>query len=76
MLRRMALVVTAASEERIASIIRVVTTGELGITLALPYNDIPLPQSYRCYSDTLVPAINEYGNEEWCLLGCYVVWLL
>jgi hypothetical protein len=35
MLRRVALVITGVSDERIASIIRVMRMGELGITLAV-----------------------------------------
>jgi hypothetical protein len=38
MLRRVALVITDVSEERIASIIRVTRIGELGTTLAVTCN--------------------------------------
>jgi hypothetical protein len=42
MLRRVALVITDVSEERIASIIRETTIGELGTTLAVTSNQSTL----------------------------------
>jgi hypothetical protein len=60
MLRRVALVRTDVSEELSASFIRV-RIGELGTTLAVTSNRHTLQRN---------------TNGEWCLLGCYTVWLL
>jgi hypothetical protein len=59
--RRVALVRTDVSEELSASIIRLTRIGELGTTLAVTSNRRTLRR-------------NTYA--EWCLLGCYTVWLL
>jgi hypothetical protein len=35
------------------------------------------PFQTHCYSENLVaPGIEPGDYEEWCLLGCYAVWLL
>jgi hypothetical protein len=62
LLRRVALVRTDVSEELSASFIRMIRIGELGTTLAVTSNRRTLRRN-GCY-------------EEWCLLGCYAVWLL
>jgi hypothetical protein len=61
MLRRVALVITDVSEELSASFIRVRRIGELGTTLAVT---------------RVRRLIVTASVEEWCLLGCYAVWLL
>jgi hypothetical protein len=61
MLRRVAIVRTDVSEEPSASFIRVTRIGELGITQAATSNRRTLRRN---------------ATDEWCLLGCYVVWLL
>jgi hypothetical protein len=63
MLRRVALVRTDVLEELGTTFIRVIRIGELGTTLAVTSN-----------RRTLIRNTNIY--EEWCLLGCYAVWLL
>jgi hypothetical protein len=62
MLRYVALVRTNVWEELTDSIIRVTRIGELR-TLALP-------------SQMTAFFTQRYNSEEWCLLGCYAVWLL
>jgi hypothetical protein len=64
MLRRVALVRTDVSEELSASFIRVTRIGELGTTLTVTSNRRTLRRNTKC------------DYEEWCLLGCYAVWLL
>jgi hypothetical protein len=60
MLRRVAHVRTDVTEELSASFIRVTRIGELGATLAVTINRRMRTKPF----------------EEWCLLGCYAVWLL
>jgi hypothetical protein len=64
-LRLVALVRTDVSEEPSASIIRVTRIGELGTTLAVTSNRRTLRRNTK-----------KNTNKEWCLLGCYAVWLL
>jgi hypothetical protein len=60
---RVALVRTDISEGLSASFVRVTRIGELGTTLAVTSNRRTLRR-------------NTNGVEDWCLLGCYAVWLL
>jgi hypothetical protein len=72
MLRHIASVRTDISEELSASFVRVTKIGELAVTSnrrTLRRNTNAL---LRCVRGLLVTA----SVEEWCLLGCYAVWLL
>jgi hypothetical protein len=60
MLRRVALVRSDVSEELSASFIRATRIGELGTPLTVTSNRRTLRRNTK---------------EEWCLLGCYAVWL-
>jgi hypothetical protein len=92
MLRRVALVRTDVSEEPSASIIRVARIGELATTLAVTSNrrvHASVAQFYVVVvlwnplsEAELIIWYNSFifkhyrKREEWCLLGCYAVWLL
>jgi hypothetical protein len=87
MLHRVALVRADVSEELSASIIRVTRICELG-TLAVTSNRRTLQRNIKPHGVTsqktvyfIVTAVKTsnqtlLGYEEWCLLGCYAVWLL
>jgi hypothetical protein len=62
MLRHVTVVRTDVSKELSISIIKATRIGELGTTLAVTSNRHTLRTTYKV--------------EEWCLLGCYAVWLL
>jgi hypothetical protein len=72
MLRREALVRTDVWAERSASIIRVTRIVKLGITLAVTSNRCKLLRN----DATIISSQPSSVVEEWCLLGCYAVWLL
>jgi hypothetical protein len=90
MLRRMAHVRTDVSDERSPSLTRVTRIGELGTTLLVTANVPNSPilvilvrEALRSFeTSVLTRATRRYIleddilHEEWCLLGCYAVWLL
>jgi hypothetical protein len=64
---------------RSSSIIRVTRNGELGATLAVGSNRRKLRTNtiyYTSISSQLGRLLVKANVEEWCLLGCYAVWLL
>jgi hypothetical protein len=67
----MARVRTDVSEERIASIIMVTKIGVVGTLAITSYRSTPRRNTSR-----LVRLLVIVNFEEWCLLGCYAVWLL
>jgi hypothetical protein len=91
MLRRVALVRTNVPEEPGASFIRVTRIGELGTSQAAcvvpssPIRERLKNKVLRTISKftrniTIRGKLNAfqipYVYEEWCLMGCYAVWLL
>jgi hypothetical protein len=67
MVRHVALVRADVSEELSTSFIRMTRIGQLGTTLAVTSNRRSICKIRGFHGD-------EY--KEWCLLGCYAVWLL
>jgi hypothetical protein len=72
-LRRVALLRTDVSEERIASFMKVTRIGELRTVLAVSSNRSTLWRKVIQYK---IWGFHGGDYEEWCLLGCYAVWLL
>jgi hypothetical protein len=72
MLSRVALVRTDVSEELSDSFIRVTRIGELDTSLAV----ISKRRTLRTNIKYNISGFHGGDYEEWCLLGCYAVWLL
>jgi hypothetical protein len=81
MLHCVNLVKSDISQERITSIIRIKGISDVGKTLAVTRNcyleAIRLSET-SIFTKATRYHITEDGilHEEWCLLGCYAVWLL
>jgi hypothetical protein len=76
MLRCVALERTDVSEEPSASFIRVTRIGERGTTLAITSYRRTLRRNTMVFLRSVRWLLVAVSVEEWCLLGCYAVWVL